>query len=58
MKGWGVTPGVTIGKENINNLIPHLLKQMGISISEFVRKWDEISSQSDETSVGSAFKAE
>ncbi len=37
MKGWGVNPGVTIRKENINNIIPNLLQQMNISISEFVR---------------------
>ncbi len=44
MKGWGVSIGVTVGKENSNNIIPNLLQQMNISISEFVRKWDEISS--------------
>lgn len=56
LRGWGVNPGVTIEKENINNVVPKLLEQMGISISEFVRKWDDLDLQSDETSVGSAFK--
>lgn len=58
LKGWGVSPGVTIKRMNINSIVPNLLNQMNISISEFVRQWDDHSSQYDETSVGSAFKGE
>lgn len=41
MKGWNIKPGVTVQKRNVKGLIPYLLEQMGLSISELDQQWDE-----------------